>query len=253
MINAILIDDEQLSRDALRKSLELFCPEVRVISEAGNADEGKLKIEALKPHLVFLDIAMPGKNGFDLLKSMEKIDFEIIFVTAHDEYTIQAIRYSAVDYMLKPYDENELMEAVARAEQRMKDKTGYGNINTFLHNIYQRLPNDQMQLCIASTKGFQIIKINDVLCCEAQNSYTIFHLSNNQQIVSSKPIGDYELLLSDAFFVRIHKSWLINMKHIKEYKKGEGGTVIMNNHKELEVARRKKEHFISELKKFFKY
>lgn len=110
-----------------------------------------------------------------------------------------------------------------------------------------------MQLCIASSKGFQIIKVNDIICCEAQNSYTIFHLVNNQQIVSSKPIGDYEELLSDAFFIRIHKSWLINMKHIKEYLRGEGGTVIMSNNKELEIARRKREYFVTELKKLFKY
>jgi two-component system LytT family response regulator len=253
MVNAILIDDEQLSRDALRKSLELFCPGIKIVSEAGSADEGKTQIETLNPQLVFLDIAMPVKNGFELLKSFDRINFEIIFVTAHDAYTIQAIRYSAVDYILKPFDENDLVNAVERAQRKIQDKSGHINISTFLHNVIQRLPNDQMQLCVASTKGFQIIKINDIVCCEAQNSYTIFHLFDNQQVVSSKPIGDYELLLQDACFVRIHKSWLVNMKHIKEYRKGEGGIVIMINNKELEVARRKKEHFITELKKFFKY
>jgi len=253
MIDALLIDDEALSRDALRRSIELHCPEIRIIAESGNADEGKKQIETLRPQLVFLDIAMPGKNGFDLLKSLSKIDFEIIFVTAHDEYTIQAIRFSAVDYILKPCDDDELKEAVTRAQKKLNDRTGHISIDAFLHNVVQKLPNEQMQLCIASSKGFQIIKINDIICCEAQNSYTIFHLSDSSQVVSSKPIGDYESLLTDAHFARIHKSWLINMKHIKEYRKGEGGTVIMINAKELEVSRRKKEYFISELKKIFKY
>lgn len=253
MINAIIIDDEQLSRDVLRKSLQLFCPDVSIVAEAAGADEGKLLIETLKPNLVFLDIAMPGKSGFELLKNLDKIDFEIIFVTAHDEYTIQAIRYSAVDYLLKPFNENELMNAVERVKKKIKDNTGQINMDVFLHNIFQKLPNDQMQLCVASSKGYQIIKITDIICCEAQNSYTIFHLLNNQQIVSSKPIGDYEALLSDACFVRIHKSWLINMKHLKEYRKGEGGIALMTNNKELEVSRRKKEHFVLELKRFFKY
>jgi len=253
MINALIIDDEPLSRDVLRKSLELFCPDVKIVAEAGSAGESRSLLDALKPELVFLDVAMPGQSGFDLLKNLEEIPFEIIFVTAHDEYTIQAIRYSAVDYLLKPFNENELMEAVERARKKIKTRSGKIHVDTFLNNVAPKLPFEHMQLCIASSKGFQILKISDIVCCEARNSYTIFHLTTNQQTVSSKPIGDYEILLADAFFARIHKSWLVNMKHIKEYRKGEGGTVIMQNNKELEVARRKKEFFITELKKIFKY
>jgi two-component system LytT family response regulator len=253
MIKAVLVDDELLSRAALRKSLELFCPSVKIVGEAENVDMAKELIEEVKPRLIFLDIAMPGKNGFELLKELDYKDFEVIFVTAHDEYTIQAIRYSAVDYLLKPFDEKELLAAVERVEKKLVEKPDQASISTFLHNIYQKLPNDQMQLCIASSKGFQVIKISEVVCCEARNSYTIFYLSDNRQVVSSKPIGDYETLLADAFFVRVHKSWLINLKHLKEYRKGEGGTVIMSNNKELEVARRKKEFFVTEMKRYFKY
>lgn len=253
MITAILIDDEQLGRDALRKSLELYCPEVKLLCECSNADEGKSNIESLKPDLVFLDIAMPVKNGFDLLKSLKEHTFEVIFVTAHDEYTIQAIRYSAVDYLLKPIDEIELVGALARVKKRLTEKSGKESIQTFLENTGKKLPYEEMQLCVASTKGFQVFKISDIVCCEAQNSYTVFYLLNNKQIVSSKPLGDYENLLTDVFFVRIHKSWLINMKHIKEYRKGEGGSIVMATNKELEVSRRKKDYFLQELKKIFKY
>ncbi|MBL7933610.1 MAG: response regulator transcription factor [Bacteroidia bacterium] len=253
MIQAMLIDDEALGRAALRKSLEIYCPNIKIVSEAENADTAKELIETLKPQLLFLDIAMPGKSGFDLLQEINYKDFAVIFVTAHDEYTIQAIRYSAVDYLLKPFDESELVNAVERVEKRIAERSDRVNIDTFMHNIYHKMPNDQMQLCIASSKGFQVIKVSDVICCEARNSYTIFYLANNQQVISSKPIGDYELLLADAFFSRIHKSWLINLKHLKEYRKGEGGLVIMSNMKELEVARRKKEFFMTEMKRYFKY
>ena len=253
MISALIIDDEQLSRDGLKKTLEMYCPTVKLLGEANNAETGKQMIETLNPQLVFLDIAMPVKNGFDLLKSLNTINFEIIFATAHDEYTLQAIKYSAVDYLLKPYAEIELKDAVDRVQKRISEKIKSTNIEAFLNNLHQKLPSDQMQLCIASSKGFQILKINEIICCEAQNSYTIFHLINKEQIVSSKPIGDYDALLSDASFLRIHKSWLINMKHIKEYVRGEGGTVVMSNNKELEIARRKREHFVAEAKKFFKY
>ena len=253
MVTAILIDDEQLGRDALRKSLELYCPDVKLVGECSNAEDGKLKIESLKPDVVFLDIAMPVKNGFELLKSLKEHHFEVIFVTAHDEYTIQAIRYSAVDYLLKPIDEIELVSALARVKKKISEKTGKETFQTFIENTSRKLPYEEMQLCVASTKGFQIFKINEIVCCEAQNSYTVFYLLNNKQVVSSKPIGDYENLLTDVFFVRIHKSWLINMKHIKEYRKGEGGSIVMANNKEIEVSRRKKDYFIQELKKIFKY
>lgn len=253
MINAVIIDDEKLSRDVLKKSLELFCPDINLVAECDNAEDGQKQIETHRPQLVFLDIAMPAKNGFELLKSIEKIDFQTIFVTAHDEYMIQAIRFSAVDYLLKPFEDKELTDAIARVKERIVEKPNHLNIETFLENMFRKLPGSQMQLCVASSKGFQVLDINNIICCEAQNSYTIFHLINHQQIVSTKPIGDYETLLADAFFIRIHKSWLINMKHVQEYKKAEGGSVIMSNNKELEISRRKKEFFVTESKKFFKH
>ena len=253
MIRAILIDDEALGRDALRKSLELYCPQVHLIAEADTAEAGIKLIESLEPELIFLDIAMPVKNGFELLKSLHKINFEIIFVTAHDDYTIQAIRFSAIDYLLKPYDEKVLIEAVSRVEKKILEKSGHQQFEVFINNMINKLPVEHMQLCIASSKGLQILNINDIICCEAQNSYTIFYLPDNGQVVSSKPIGEYENLLSEARFVRIHKSWLINLKHLKEYRKGEGGFVVLSNNKELEVARRKKDFFVSELKKHVKF
>jgi len=253
MIKTIIIDDEFISRNVLAKLLDLQCPDVEVIKECTNADEGKLAIERLQPQLVFLDISMPGKSGLDMLKEIDDINFEIIFVTAFHEYTIQAIRFSAIDYLLKPVDKSELVQAVDRVKEKVLSKENKEPVKTFLHNMQQTQLNQEMQLCVPGVKGFQIIKLRDILYCEADNTYTVLHLAENKKLIASRPLMDYESLLQDASFVRIHKSYLINIQHLKEYQKGEGGTAIMSNGKHLDVSRRKKEHFIGYMKQFFKY
>jgi len=253
MIRAILIDDEKLSRNTLTKLLELYCPNLQIIGECEDAMVAEKEIERLKPDLIFLDVAMPGKNGIEFLKELKEIKFEVIFVTAHDKYIMQALRMAAVDYLLKPVEEQQLMNAVENAAKRIESKKINNNIETFLHNMSQKQQQQELQLCIPSLQGFQVVQINDVLYCEADNTYTIFHLKNGKKAVASRPLIDYEVLLEDANFFRIHKSSLINMKHIKEYQKGEGGTVIMSDDKALDVSRRKKDLFITRMKEVFKY
>ncbi len=253
MIKTLIIDDEFVSRNVLRKLLTLHTPDIEVIKECANANEGKLAIEELQPQLVFLDISMPGKSGLDMLKEIEDINFEIIFVTAFHEYTIQAIRFSAIDYLLKPVDKNELIQAVDRVKEKISHAESKEPVKTFLYNIQQAQTSQEMQLCVPGIKGFQIIKLRDIVYCEADNTYTVIHLGENKKLIASRPLMDYESLLQDASFVRIHKSYLINIQHLKEYQKGEGGTAIMSNGKQLDVSRRKKEHFISYMKQFFKY
>lgn len=253
MIRAIHADDEALSRDTLKKLLEMHCPEVELVAQCENAETARIQIETLKPQLVFLDIAMPGKNGFGLLRDLDEINFEVIFVTAHNEYTIQAIRYSAVDYLLKPIDDDELIQAVERVKKRLKENGSAQAVEAFLHNTQTARSQQEMQLCIPGIRGFQVIKISDIIYCEAENTYTAIYLRQNQKLLASRPLIDYELLLQDAFFIRIHKSYLINMQHLKEYLKGDGGSVIMSNGRELEVSRRKKEYFVAAMKQHFKY
>jgi two-component system, LytTR family, response regulator len=253
MIKAVLVDDEKLSRNTLRKLLDMYCPDVEIIAECDNADDARKQVDELKPSLVFLDVAMPGKNGIDFLKELPQIDFEVIFVTAHDKYVLQAIRYAAVDYLSKPVEEQQLVTAVASAAKRIHTKSLSHHLETFLHNIRNKSNQAEMQLCIPSIKGFQIVRINDIIYCEADNTYTWLYLQNNQRLMASRPLIDYELLLQDANFVRIHKSYLINLNHLREYHKGEGGTVKMSNGKELDVSRRKKEFFVSYMKDHFKY
>ena len=247
------MDDEPRGLSALQRLLEFNCPEVEIIALCSSADEAKEKINQLKPELVFLDIAMPEKNGFDLLHEMDPIHFEIIFVTAHDDFMLQAFRFSAVDYLLKPVENDLLVAAVNRAAARIGEKTSNGALETLLYNFRQKEGVQKMKICITSLKGFQVVNLSDILYCEASSNYTNFHFTNRPVICASKPIHEFEELLADCNFIRIHKSWVVNLEHVKEYIRGEGGTVILSNGKELEVSRRKKESFIDRMKEYYKY
>lgn len=253
MIRTILVDDEPRGLNTLKKLLQEYSPELKIIAECADADSAKEKIELLEPQLVFLDISLPGKSSFDLLADLEKINFEIIFVTAHNQYTLQAFHFSAVDYLVKPIDEDLLAAAVKRAVKKISAAAVNTNITTLLHNIQKPQPGQEMKLCIPSLKGFQVVELKEILFCEASGSYTNFYFVNSSSICSAKPIYEYEELLSDAGFVRIHKSYLVNLLHIKEYVRGEGGSVILSNSKEVEVSRRKKEIFLSRMKEFYKF
>jgi two-component system LytT family response regulator len=252
-IKTILVDDEPRGLSALQRLLEFNCPEVEIIGLCSSADEAKEKINQLKPQLVFLDIAMPEKNGFDLLNEMESVRFEIIFVTAHDDFMLQAFRFSAVDYLLKPVENNLLVDAVNRAAKHIKEKTSSSALETLLYNMRHLEGPQKMKMCITSLKGFQVVNLSDILYCEASSNYTNFHFTNRSVICASKPIHEYEELLEDSNFIRIHKSCVINLEHVKEYLRGEGGIVVMSNGQKLEVSRRKKEAFISRMKEFYKY
>lgn len=253
MIRTILVDDEPRGLNTLKKILQEYCPELKIIAECPDADTAREKIELLDPQLVFMDISLPGKNSFDLLSELDIVNFEIIFVTAHNEYTLQAFQYSAVDYLMKPIDEDLLGEAVRRACKRIALHAMNNNVTALLHNLQKTQSPQEMKLCIPSLKGFQVVELKDILFCEASGSYTNFYFANKHMVCTAKAIHDYEELLTDAGFVRLHKSFLVNLLHIKEYQRGEGGTVILTDGKEVEVSRRKKDIFLSRMKDFFKY
>lgn len=252
-IKTILVDDEPRGLNSLQKLLQMNCPEVEIAGMSTSVMDAREKINQLHPQLVFLDIAMPGKTGFDLLNEMPSIDFETIFVTAHSNYMIQAFHFSAVDYLLKPVDADQLTEAVRRAGKRLDQKAGGNQIQALLHNMHQKGNSQRMKLCIPSLKGFQVVDISDVIYCEASSNYTNFYFSDRTVICSSKPIHEYEELLGDCNFVRIHKSYLANLEHIKEYVRGEGGSIILSNGSEIEVSRRKKDLLMVRMKEFFRF
>ena len=253
MVRTILVDDEPRGLNTLKKLLQEYCPEIKVIAECTDADTAKDKIELLEPQLAFLDISLPGKTSFDLLSELDKINFEIIFVTAHNEYALEAFHYSAIDYLMKPIDEDILIDAVRRAVKRVAMNSVNNNVSTLLHNLQKAQVPQEMKLCIPSLKGFQVVELKEILYCEASGSYTNFFFVDKHSICTAKTIHDYEDLLEDAGFVRIHKSFLVNLLHVKEYLRGEGGSVILSNGHEVEVARRKKELLISKMKEYYKF
>jgi len=252
-MQAILVDDEPDGIRTLQKMLQLHCPQVQVIATCSNAADAKQKILQLSPDVVFLDIQMPGKNGLDLLTELSEKHFEIIFVTAHNEYMLQALQYSAADYLLKPVDEDRLVDAVQRVEKRIAVGKEEERTKALLHNLGKAGNPAEMRLCLPTMKGFMVLKLDEIIYCEAERSYTIFHLVDNRTVTVSKPLLEYDQVLQDTSFLRIHKSFLINMHHVKEYQRGEGGLVIMSNNHEIEVSRRKKDMFLMKIKEEFKY
>lgn len=251
-ILAIIVDDEPILAFGLQTMLKKYCPQLLVKAVCHNADDAILEINNHQPQLVFLDISMPGKSAFDMLVEMGDIPFEIIFITAHQHFAIQAFKYSAIDYLLKPIDEEELIAAVERAIQEIKDKTHKDNFGTLMHNLKQQYTPNEQKICLPTLNGFQIIKSKEVIYCEADGAYTNFILSNGKKICVSKSLSEYEQLLSDTPFLRTHKSYIINIEHIDSYIKGEGGSLTMSNGDNIEVSRRKKEWFLQNLKNYFK-
>jgi two-component system LytT family response regulator len=252
-MRAILVDDEPDGIRTLKKMLELHCPEVEIVATCPNAAAAKEKLAEHRPDLLFLDVQMPGKSGLEMLAELPQSNLKLIFVTAHNEYVIQALQFSAVDYLMKPVDEDRLVEAVARVKQRMLDERDDSRTDILLDNIKKAGSPLEMRLCLPTQKGFTIVKLEDILYCEAQRSYTAFRLDSNKSVIVSRPLFDYERVLADTSFLRIHKSYLINLFHVTEYERGEGGTVIMSNGVEIEVSRRKKELFLQKIRECFKY
>lgn len=251
-MKAILVDDEPDGIRTLQKMLAIHCPQVAIAASFTNAVTAAKEIMRYQPDLLFLDIQMPGKTGLELLAELPSKDFEVIFVTAYNEYLLQALQFSAVDYLLKPVDEDRLVEAVQRAEKRLAEGRKEIQSDTLLYNIEKAGNPLEMRLCLPTFKGFIILKLPEVLYCEAERSYTVFHLEDGKTITVSKPLAEYESLLKDAGFFRVHKSFLVNLIHVREYHRGEGGFIIMSNKAEIEISRRKKELFLEKVKQVFK-
>lgn len=245
MITALIVDDEQKNIMVLQEMLRRYCPSVTVLGTAGNTEQAKNLILEVAPQLIFLDIQMPGGSGFDLLDSIKDLSLEIIFVTAYENYLLKAIRYSALDYILKPVNLEELIAAVYRAEQRLSLKAAAANkqLSLLLDNIRQ--PEQTQQIAIPVKEGYLIVLVREIIRLQANRGYTeIFHISGKSYL-TSKNIKEYEDMLPTTLFCRVHAAHLVNVDFIKVYHRGRGGYIELKNGDTIEVSVRRKEQLLS--------
>ena len=239
MIQAIIIDDEPNNVTNLTLLLARHCPEVQVVTTAYDAAKAREVIGIHRPELVFLDISMPGEDGFDLLRSIPDPDFDVIFVTAYDQFGIQAVKFSALDYLLKPIDAGELRQAVDKALQRKKGRNG--QLENLLDLIRHRQAPEEHRIALPGAKETRFVRTARIIRCEASNNYTTFYLDDTEKWVVSKPIFEYEELLSPYGFLRPHQSHLVNKRFVRSWVKEEGGYLLLEDGTQIPVSRAKKE------------
>lgn len=239
-IKTLIVDDEQSSRNVLREYLRKYCPAVELVGEAGDVNSALQLIREHKPDLVFLDVEMPGGNGFDLLEQAENIDFETIFVTAFDHYAIQAINYSAASYLLKPVSIDDLVNAVNRFEKLKSQSQLSHNTQVILDNL-KAAEAQQKKIVLPLLHGFEVVKIEQIIICEAFDNFTNFYFEKHPKTMICRNLKFYEDLLSDSGFLRVHKSYIINLEHVAKYTRGKGGILTMSNGMEIPVSPQKKD------------
>lgn len=242
MLKAVIIDDEAKGRLALKEKLKQYCPGVEVVAEASNGKEGIAIIEQHQPTILFLDIEMPGMSGFDMLNNLKDKNFNIIFTTAYDQYAIKAIKYAAFDYLLKPVDIEELKTAVSKIDSNENSHTKK-QIELLRQNMQQ--PKKHLhKLAIPTLDGLFFYNINDVVHLEANSNYTYIHFLNKTKMLTSKTLKEFQDMLPEDIFFRVHHSHLINLNLIKRYIRGDGGQIELQNGTYVDVSRRKKEEFL---------
>jgi two-component system LytT family response regulator len=241
-MKAIIIDDEKKGREILRSLIENYCKQVEIIAQASNANEGYELIEEYQPDVIFLDVEMPNGDGFSLLERFEEIKFQIIFTTAFDDYAIKAIKFHALDYLLKPVDIDELRLAVANVEKMLQSKQPQENRYSELISSRKREHSGKLALPIKD--GIIYLSISEIVRVESDGAYSIFYTTSGKKHLSSKNLGEYEEMLLALGFFRIHRSHMINVKKVKKFIRGEGNFVEMEDNSLVEISRRKKDEFL---------
>jgi two-component system, LytTR family, response regulator len=248
-IQTILIDDEHNAVEALSKLLAEYCPQVEVIAKAHSADEAYLLIIKHQPDLIFLDIQMPSGSGFDLLTQFPNPDFKVIFATAFDFYALNAIKFSALDYLLKPIAPIDLKEAVAKATTQIKSKQLTDDLQNLI-NTLQNPRNRKNKINVSTQSGIELIEVNQIVRCEAVNGFTILHLENRKNLVSSRDLKFYNEVFDEYDFYRVHDSHLVSYHHIKKIANADGGIVLMSDTAKVPISRRRKSEFMDWLKNY---
>lgn len=233
---AVIIDDEEDSRSNTRNMIEKYCPELEIVGEAENGPDGKLKIQELKPHVVLLDINMPGMNGFQMLEGIYNRDFCVIFLTAYSEHGINAVKAGATDYLLKPLMLSELQSAIRKVVVHYEGKANAPKAE------------DKNLVLINHSKGFTLVDFKDIIWLEASDNYTNLYLNGQKKIIASKTLKEFETILPEVDFFRVHRSALINIHYVKEYSNHDGGEVILSDGTRVQVSKARIQEFADYIK-----
>ena len=250
MITAKLIEDDHNLRNGLKTLLEKTAPEIKIIGEADSVETGVALLLKTQPQVIFLDIHLGDGSGFDILEEVSKtgkLNSQIVFITAHEQYAIKAFRFSALDFLLKPVDPEELQKVIGKIKAVVGKNDTVAHIDLLLENIRKKVDNFK-RIALSNADGMHLFDISDIIRCESEDNYTKFFIKNNKPILISKTLKDYEELLSEHGFERIHQSHLINLSYLKSYIKKDGGYVVMADNSNLPVSQRKKERLQELLK-----
>lgn len=246
MINSIIVDDEQHSIDRLTNLLKETGPEIKLTGAFKSLEEGVKAIKDLKPELVFLDVQLRDRTGFDLLQQVEEVNFEVIFTTAYEKYAVKAFKFSAIDYLLKPVDRNELRQAL----DKLKNKLSNNELSAKLDTLFYNLKNSQgisRKINVPTMQGLVFLEVSEIIRCESAINYTNIFLKDGQKIIVAKSLKEFEELLTDLNFYRVHNSHLVNLSYVKSYTKGKGGSISLADGTEIDVSSRRKEQFLQRL------
>ena len=243
LIKSLIIDDEKHCCESLQWQLKKYCPEVDVVAVCQSAETGIQKIEELKPQLIFLDVEMPGMNGFEMLAALPDISFDIIFATAFDKYAIRAIKFGALDYLVKPIDKDDLKTAVDGFLKRSQ-RDSMKQLSALLTHIRKSNDLSFRKIAFPTQHSVELVPLNNIMSCESSSNYTRVHLNNGQQMLVSKTLKDIEELLDMPPFFRVHHSYLVNLQYAVRYIKGEGGYLVLSNEVSVPVSRTRKEELL---------
>ncbi|MBI1221069.1 MAG: response regulator [Bacteroidetes bacterium] len=242
-LRVVIVEDEMKSREGLKNLIDEFCPNAEVVGMAANVESGVEAITGLQPDLVLLDIEMQSSTGFDLLEKIPEINFEVIFTTAYEQYAIKAIKFSALDYLLKPIDLKELIQGIDRVQHVRNSGISREQVKSLLENLKTE-PGKTHKITLSTSDGMVFLPVTDILRCEAQGAYTQFNLVNGKKILVSKNLKEYEILLQEHDFLRVHNSHLINLSQVSKYVKADGGYAVMYDGTNIPISNTRKDEFL---------